>query len=473
MHHEITDLSARVLAAGIRSREFSAVDALEAHLAQIDLVNPTINAIVTLDRDAALATARAADDRTLRDPGGLPPLHGVPMTHKDTHNTAGLRTTQGSPIFRDFVPDFDDVIIERMKAAGVITTGKSNVPEFAAGSHTFNEVFGTTVNPWDPSLSAGGSSGGVAAAIAARIQPIGDGSDMGGSLRVPASFCNVVGFRPSPGVVPSLPSRDVWSWLGQAGTMAREVGDIALVMSAIAGDHPQSPFRSPVAAQAFAAPLEGDLTGVRVAFSRDFGLGIPVDAAVLRVFDAQLAVFESLGAHVEEAAPDLGEADLVFANVRAMEFALRLGGIVEQHGDLVKEEIRWNVEKGWAMTSRDQVETTLARSRLEGSVQRFFGRFDVLATPTAQVLPFDAAQRYPTTVAGVELDTYLGWMRSACVISATGLPALAVPAGFSGTGLPVGLQLVANRGRDVELLRVGHAYEQATRHFERTPPLLR
>ena len=468
---EIIELSASALTSAIASREISAVDALDAHLAQIDRVNPRINAVVTLDRDAAQAQARAADALTLTG-ADLPPLHGLPMTHKDTHATAGLRTTFGSPIFADNVPRHDDLIISRLRAAGVVTTGKSNVPEFAAGSHTFNDVFGTTTNPYDPTRSAGGSSGGVAATLAARIQAIGDGSDMGGSLRIPASFCNVVGFRPSAGVIPLLPSRNVWSWLSRSGAMAREVSDVALTMSVLAGPHPASPLPSPVAARRFREPLQRDLTRLRIGWSPDFGLGVPVDTEVLRVLTGQLQVLRDLGATVEEAAPDLSDADEVFGVVRAADFAVSYADLVAEHGDRIKPEVRWNVQRGLALTGADLLAATLARTRLFEKTQAFFGRFDVFASPAAQLLPFDAALRFPTEINGVAFGNYLEWMRSACLISATGLPALCVPAGFSDGGLPVGLQLVMNHGEDVDLLQVGYSFEQATRHAWRAPELL-
>lgn len=462
-------MSATALTAAIRRREVSAREALEAHFARIDEVNPAINAVVTQDREGAAALAAAADKLTVSG-ADLPPLHGLPMTHKDTNNTKGLRTTSGSVIFKDFVPTFDDLLISRLKVAGVVTTGKSNVPEFAAGSHTFNELFGTTVNPYDLSRSAGGSSGGVAASIAARIQPLGDGSDMGGSLRIPASFCNVVGFRPSLGVVPMTPSRNAWAWLGRAGLMARDVEDIALGMTAIAGPDPAGPHGYPVQGS-FGAALQRDLTGVRIGWSADFGLGVPVDREVLRVLESQLAVFADLGASVEEAAPDLREADEVFGTTRAFDFALNYGDLVIEHGEVIKPEVRWNVVKGWELTGQDLVDAALARTRLDTSVREFFGKYDVFASPATQVLPFDAAERYPTSVNGVEFETYLDWMRSACLISATGLPAVSVPAGFSDGGLPVGLQLSMASGKDVELLQVAYAFEQATGWAKRAPEL--
>ncbi|WDF34052.1 amidase [Arthrobacter agilis] len=469
MSRALQDLSAVGLTSAIRRREVSAREALEAHFDRIDAVNGQLNAVVTEDREGATARAEAADELTMQG-ADLPPLHGLPMTHKDTHNTKGMRTTQGSPIFRDFVPTFDDLIIGRLKAAGVVTTGKTNVPEFAAGSHTFNEVFGTTVNPYDTSRSAGGSSGGVAASIAARIQPLGDGSDMGGSLRIPASFCNVVGYRPSIGVVPSLPTRNSRAWLARNGLMARDVEDIALGMTAIAGADPASPYAYPVQGS-FGASLQRDLTGLRIGWSPDFGLGVPVDHEVLRVLEGQLQVLTDLGAVVEEAAPDLREADRVFGTTRAFDFVLGLGDLVEKHGDAIKPEIRWNVEQGLRLTAQDLVDAALARTRLDTGVRRFFGRYDVFASPAAQVLPFDAAERYPTSVNGVAFETYLDWMRSACLVSATGLPAVSVPAGFSADGLPVGLQLAMPHGSDIELLQVAYAFEQATRWAQRAPEL--
>ncbi|MFJ6001736.1 amidase [Arthrobacter sp. NPDC092385] len=469
MSTALSDLSAVELTGAIRRRELSAREALEAHFDRIDAVNGTINAVITEDRQGAAALADAADDLTASG-ADLPPLHGLPMTHKDTHNTRGLRTTQGSRVIRDFVPTFDDLIIGRLKKAGVVTTGKTNVPEFAAGAHTFNELFGTTVNPYDTSLSAGGSSGGVAASIAARIQPLGDGSDMGGSLRNPASFCNIVGYRPSIGVVPSLPTRNAWAWLNRNGLMARDVEDIALGMTAIAGADPAVPYPYPVPGS-FGSSLQRDLTGLRIGWSSDFGLGVPVDREVLRVLEGQLQVFIDLGAIVEEAAPDLRGADQVFGTTRAFDFVLGLGDLVKKHGDAIKPEIRWNVEQGLRLTAQDMIDAALARTRLDTSVRRYFGKYDVFASPTAQVLPFDASERYPTSVNGVEFETYLDWMRSATLVSATGLPAVSVPAGFSDDGLPVGLQLAMPHGSDVELLQVAYAFEQATGWAKRAPEL--
>ncbi|MGH2599199.1 MAG: amidase [Haloechinothrix sp.] len=467
---DILSLSAAGIVAGIRRKEFSARDAVDAHLARIEAVNPAINAVVTLDADAAYAAADAADRLTVSG-ADLPPLHGLPMTHKDTHRTKGMRTTQGSLVLKDDIPDEDDLIVARLRAAGVVATGKTNVPEFGAGSHTFNEVFGTTTNPYAPTLSAGGSSGGVAAAIAAGIQPLGEGSDMGGSLRIPASFCNVVGFRPSYGVIPMPSPLNAWAWLGRTGPIAREVSDVALFMSAIAGPSPLLQTSAPIGGPAFAGPLTGDLSRVRIGWSPDFGIEIPVDPAVLDVLKGQLRVFEEAGAIVEEATPDFSEADKVFQTARATDFAAGLGPLVRAHRELIKPEVVWNVELGWSLSAEELIEATAARTRLEASIREFFGRYDVFLSPAAQVLPFDASLRYPGTVAGIASETYLDWMRSACVLSATSLPVLALPAGFTPDGLPVGFQLAVNHYRDADLLRYAKAFEDRTRCVDMRPAM--
>jgi len=470
MSSTLGEMSAVELSAAIRHKKVSAREALAAHLDRISEVNPVINAVVTLDAEGAQAKAHEADQLTASG-AALPPLHGVPMTHKDTNSTAGMRTTQGSVALRDYVPDADDLIIARLKAAGVISTGKSNVPEFGAGSHTFNDLFGTTTNPYAPTLSAGGSSGGVAAVVASRVQSIGDGSDMGGSLRIPASFCNVVGFRPSTAVIPMPSDTNAYSWLGRTGPMARSVEDIALFMSATAGSDPRVPYPAGLDPEVFRTTLETDMRGVRIGWSHDFGIGVPVDPEVVEHLERQLAVFEALGAIVEEATPDFSGADLVFGNTRALDFAAGLGPILERAGDVIKPEVHWNVEKGFALTARDFIETAAARTRLEVSVQDFFGRYDLFASPCAQVLPFDATLRYPADIAGVPSETYLDWMRSACLLSATGLPVLSVPAGLSSAGLPIGLQLAGNHYTDMQLLRYGRAFEQQTGYAAVAPVL--
>ncbi|MGV8876942.1 MAG: amidase, partial [Rhodoglobus sp.] len=467
---EITTLSAGEMATLIRNRELSAREAVQAHFDQIDRVNPAINAIILQDREGALRAAAAADTLTMSG-ATLPPLHGVPMTHKDTNNTKGMRTTQGSVPLKDFVPEEDDLIVSRFKRAGIITTGKSNVPEFAAGAHTFNDLFGTTTNPYAPTLSAGGSSGGLAAALAARIQNLGDGSDIGGSLRIPASFCNVVGLRPSRGRIPVIGANS-WAWLGRTGPMARDVSDIALAMSVLAGPDSRSPLSIAESPNIFTQPLRRDLRGVRIGWSRDFGLGVPVDPEIIAVLEKALKVFEDLGAIVEEAAPDLSDADEVFATTRAFDFAMNLSDFVQQNRDVVKPELQENVAIGAALTARDLTSLALARTRLERSMAAFHERYDVFASPVAQLLPFDATQRYPTALNGINFENYLGWLRSVTLMSAADVPAMSIPAGFSQMGLPIGLQLTMPHGKDFELIDVAFAFEQATQYARSTPALL-
>ena len=459
----------------LHAREVSAREVVEDHLARIEAVNPVVNAVVTLEAERALAAADEAD-RTAAGGGALAPLHGIPMTHKDTLATRGIRTTMGSPVLADQVPGHTDLIVQRLWDAGVIATGKNNVPEFAAGSHTFNPMFGATGNPYDPERSVGGSSGGAAAALATRIQALADGSDMGGSLRNPAAWCNVVGLRPSPGVVPMVPAPNPDATLSRNGLMARSVDDLALGMSVVAGPHPASSLRSPVAPEAFAALLDdegpADLTGVRVGVSVDLGVGVPVAPEVRRAVLEQAEVLASLGATVEESAPRLGDADEVFDVTRAFDMATGLRRIVLEHLDdgMVKDDVIWNVRRGLELSAEQLMSAAEARGRLDAAVREWFDGWDLLLTPTVQVMPFPTEKRWPREIDGVELETYVEWMRSCSVVSATRCPAVSVPGGFVD-GLPVGLQLVGAPWSDDRLLRLTRVYERATRFAEQAPRL--
>ena len=466
---EICDLSLVDLVALLRGRRLSSTEALRAHLDRIEQVNPVVNAICTLDVDGASRAAAAAD--ALAASGApLPALHGVPMTHKDTHDTAGLRTTSGSPLFADRVPDADAPVIASLRAAGVVTTGKSNTPELAAGSHTFNPLFGTTTNPYDPSRSAGGSSGGVAAAIAAGIQPAGDASDMGGSIRTPASFCNLVGLRPSAGRVP-LGGADPWAWISRKGAMARTVADLQLMMSVISGPHPSSAIHAPAPTEVPPALRAGSLAGLRVGITLDFGLGVPVEPGVLEVVQAQAELLAALGAEVVPACPDLRDADEVFQTTRAYDFATGYGDLYLRHHDELKPALQWNLRKGMELTAADLRSAANARARVRRSTTAFFETHDLLVAPAVQVAPFDASLEYPPEVAGVSMETYLDWMRASTLVSATGLPAMSVPAGFDTDGLPVGLQLVGPDGSDDVLMAVAAVYEEANPQHLRRPRL--
>lgn len=472
MHDAICDLPATELAARIRSRDLSCVEVLEAHLRRIERVNPRVNAIVTLVPEPALAAARAHDAALAA--GTAPaaadaPLLGLPVAHKDLVETRGIRTTYGSPIYADHVPDVDALIVERLRAAGAITIGKTNTPEFGAGSQTFNPVFGATRNPYDLTKTCGGSSGGAAVALACGLVPIADGSDLGGSLRNPAGFCNVVGFRTTPGRVPSWPGG--WPYMPFAvdGPMARTVADVALMLSAMAGPDLRAPLSLGDPGHSFAQIPRRDLRGLRVAWSPDLG-GLPVDARVAQVFAAQRATFEGLGCAVEEATPDLADADEIFITMRALAYELGHSAHLDQHRDKLKDTVIWNIEQGRRLTGPDVARAMRLHGALLERVRAFFTRYDCLALPVSQVPPFPVEQPYVTEISGMQLGNYLEWMRSCYWISVTLCPAIAVPAGFTPEGLPVGLQLVGPPRGELELLSVALAYEGATEHWRRRPP---
>ena len=457
------------LAARIARRDISVTEVVRAHLGQIERVNPAVNAIVTLTAERALEEARVKDDALARGerPG---PLFGLPVVHKDLVPTRGIRTTYGSPIYRDHVPDVDGLIVERLRAAGAVTLGKSNTPEFGAGSQTFNEVFGRTLNPYDPSKTCGGSSGGAAVALACGMVPIADGSDMGGSLRNPAAFCNVVGLRSAPGRVPVWPAVSAWMPFSVQGPMARTVADVALLLSAIAGPDPRSPIAIRESGERFRAPLGRDFKGVRVAWSRDLG-GLPIDARVRNVLDGQRKTFETLGCIVEDGEPAFTEAREIFQIWRAVAFAAKYGPLVARHRHQMKDTVVWNIEQAGKLSARDVGETETKRTELYHRVRAFMEQHEFLLLPTTQVPPFDVTQPYVTEIEGVRLPTYIDWMRACSDITVTGLPAISVPAGFTPEGLPVGLQIVGRHQDEWGVLQLAHAFEEATGFGRRRPSL--
>jgi amidase len=454
----------------VGERAVSASELLDAHLARIERLNPQVNAIVTLVPELAREAARQADDILARgEPTGL--LHGLPVAHKDLVATAGIRTTKGSPIFADWIPDRDDLIVERTRAAGAITIGKTNTPELGAGSQTFNRVFGSTRNPYDLTRTCGGSSGGAAVAVACGLVPLADGSDLAASLRNPASFCNVVGFRPSPGRVPSWPSEDPWSPLNVEGPIARTVADAALLLAALAGPDGRCPLSLSDPGSVFATPLERDLRGARVAWSADAG-GQPVDPAVTEALAPARRVLEDLGCEVDDAFPDLSDAGEIFQVLRAVRFETVVGPLYDAHGDELKETVRWNVEQARGLTAQQIGEAVRAQAALQERTRRFMERYDFLALPVTQVPPFGLDVEWVREVAGVQMETYIDWMRSCSDITVAACPAISVPAGFTGEGLPVGLQLVGRARDDLGVLQIAYAFEQATRHGDRRPPLV-
>lgn len=451
----------------IQGRQVSAVEAMRVHLDRIERINPRLNAIVTLLPERALDAARAVDAR-IASGESCGPLCGLPVAHKDLAVTKGIRTTFGSPIFADFVPDEDAIIVERLGNGGALTIGKTNTPEFGAGSQTFNSVFGATRNPYDPQKTCGGSSGGAAVALASGMIPVADGSDFGGSLRNPASFCNVVGLRPSPGRVPAWPTQSAWFPLSVVGPMARTVGDVALMMSAIAGPDPRSPISIDQPASLFSRPLDRKWKDVRIAWSRDLG-GLPVDPEVTRVLEAHRSVFEDLGCVVEEAEPDLRDADRIFQVLRAWHFELSYGELLKSGREQMKDTVVWNIEEGLRLSGPQVAAAERDRTRLFHRMREFMENYDFLIAPVVQVLPFDVTQPYVTEINGQDLGTYIDWMKSCYWISVTGQPALSVPSGFSGDGLPVGIQIVGRYGDDFSVLQLGHAFEEATGYWKQHP----
>jgi amidase len=467
---ELNFMTARELVRRIKGRELSAVEVLQAHLDQIDRVNPVVNAIITLLPERALAGARSADAALARG-DDVGPLHGLPIAHKDTLATRGIRTTQGSPIYADAVPDENALIVKRVQSAGAISIGKTNVPEFGAGSQTFNTVFGTTLNPYDLTKTPGGSSGGAAAALATGMHPIADGSDLGGSLRNPGGYCNVVGFRPSPGRVPKINTKSAWFDMTVNGPLARTVGDVALMMSVIAGPDRRSPISLDDPGAIFARPLERDFRGLRVAWSRDLG-GLPVDPRTTAVLESQREVFAGMGIDLVETEPDLSDADEVFHIFRAWDFELGYGDLLDHHRDQLKDTVIWNVEQGRALTGPDIGRAARLRSEIYRRAHDFFAEYEFLLLPVSQVPPFPADIPYPTEINGTPMATYIEWMRTCSRITVTGHPAISVPAGFTREGLPVGLQIVGRARDDWGVLQLANAFESATNHWRRRPPSL-
>ncbi len=461
--------SAVEMARLIRARKLSAREALAAHLKQIERVNPKVNAIVTLTPEMALKAAADADEMQARN-GKLGPLHGLPVAHKDLMETKGIRTTFGSLLYKDYVPNEDDLVVERMRRAGAIILGKTNTPEFGAGSQTFNKVFGATHNPYDLTKTCGGSSGGAAVALACGLVPVATGSDTGGSLRNPAAFCNVVGFRPSIGRVPNPKAAFAWSTLSTSGCLGRSVADLAFALSAIAGPDSRTPLSISEPGEIFARPLNRSFKGVRVAWFKDLG-GAPFDARVRELVDGSRATFESLGCIVEQAEPDFAPAEVAFRILRAWGSANTYGARLGEHPDAFKDTLKGEIEEGLRLTGTNLARAEIAHSLLWRRFQAFLEKYEYFVLPTTQLPPFDIDMPYPTEIAGVKFENYIDWMKSCWYISATGNPAASAPAGFTAEGLPVGIQIVGRNKQDFSVLQMAHAFEQATGFGKQRPSL--
>jgi amidase len=468
---ELCALSASELSRMIAARKVAPSEVMAACLARIGAVNGAINAVVSLrDGDDLMAAARAADQA---EPAGW--LHGLPFAVKDLCATKGLRTTWGSPLFADFVPGKDDLLAARMRAAGAIFIGKTNTPEWGHGSHSFNPVHGVTRNPYDLARTAGGSSGGAAAGLAARILPVADGSDMMGSLRNPAAFCNVYGFRPSWGLVPGDAEGDTFmATMATEGPMGRTVEDVARLLSVQAGENPEVPFGR--AGADFAALLDVAMRGKRIAWLGDWGGAYQVEPGILELCEAGLQVFTDLGAQVEAISPPFPAEKLwqAWVTLRAM---LNAGGMKALYDDPVKRaqikpESIWEIEQGRGLSAQAVYEASVIRSRYYAHMARLFDRFDAVVLPSAQVWPFPVEWRWPQSINGVAMDTYHRWMEVVIPVSLIGLPALSVPVGFGPQGLPMGMQIAGRVGADAAVLALGQAYHRATDWPGRRPPIM-
>jgi len=463
-------MSARELAALIRGRQVSAREVMAAHLKQIKRVNPALNAIVAkLDDDACLALADDADRRIARgEPVG--PLHGLPIAFKELEPALGFPWTMGSPIYKDRMATEDSVLIERLRQAGVIPIGKTNAPEFGMGSQSYNTVYGTTVNPYDVTKTAGGSSGGAGAALAAGLLPLADGGDLGGSLRNPANFNNIVAIRPTVGLVPMAPSAMPLLGFGVKGPMARSVADTAFLLSVMAGPDSRDPGCYPSDPSVFAQPLDREFKGVRVAWYPDLG-GLPLDRRVRAVLEAQRKTFEALGCIVEDACPDLTSADEVFLIIRAWKNWNTLAPLLEQHRSQMKPEVIWELEFGSTLTAAQIAGALVQHGVIMEQMRRFQERYAFMLCAVNQVPPFDASLHWPAEIEGTKMENYIGWMKSAYRISVTCRPAMSVPAGFTAEGLPVGIQIVGRYRDDLGVLQMAYAFEQATGFGQKRPAI--
>jgi len=463
---ELCFTGARALARLLRARKVSAAELMQAFIAQIERVNPRVNAIVTFVPEQALKAARALDRRKSWDA----PLAGLPIAYKDLVPTKGIRTTFGSAIYADQVPAENHLLVERLSAVGAITIGKTNTPEFGAGSQTFNAVFGTTRNPYDLSKTCGGSSGGAAVAVACGMLPFADGSDLAASLRNPGNFCNVVGFRPTPGRVPAWPALNGWDTLSTLGPIARTVEDAAFLLSAMAGPDSRAPASMAEPGTLFGRSLKRDFRKTRVAWSRNLG-GLPVEPAVTEALEAQRQVLRELGCILEEAEPDLSPAVEAFHTLRALGFLQRVGPLLREHRAKLKATVIWNVEQGLRLTPEQITRAQALRTEVFHRLRTFLEHYEFLLCPVNQVLPFPVEIEYPTEIAGVRMENYIEWMKSCYYISVASHPAISVPAGFTPEGLPVGLQIVGRYRDDFGVLQLAHAFERATGTWQRRPPL--
>jgi amidase len=473
---DIMMMDALALSGAIKSRQVSCVEVMNAALDRIEALNPKVNAIVALqDRGDLIAQAKARDDELARG-RYCGWMHGFPQAIKDLAATKGIRTTQGSRIFKDFVPAADAIMVERMKAAGSIIIGKTNVPEFGLGSNTYNDVYGRTLNSYDQSKSSGGSSGGAGVSVALRMLPVADGSDHGGSLRNPAAWNNVFGFRTSYGRVPAQGLDVFYAWMGVQGPMARNVPDLAMLLSVQSGYDPRLPLSNRQDSAPFTEPLKRDLKGARIAFGGDYGGYLPLEHGILDLCKSALKALETLGCTVEEAWPDY-PVERVWQNWRTLRAWQAGSALKDLYKDpakraLMKPEARFEVESGEKLSAYDVFDASAVRSAWYQAVRTFFERYDYFVIPSGQVFPFDAGIDWPKTISGKTMDTYHRWMEVMIPVTMSNCPALTVPIGFNDRGLPMGLQIVGPNHGELACLQLAHAYDQATQWVTKRPPPL-
>lgn len=475
---DIVKMDARSLSKAIASKKVSCAEVMTAYLDQIAALNPKVNAIVALqDRDKLMAQARE-HDALLTKGQNMGVLHGFPQAPKDLQPVKGIVSTSGSPILKNFVPSADSIPIERMRAAGAIFIGKTNTPEFGLGSHTFNPVYGATHNPYDLTKTAGGSSGGAAVSLALHMLPVADGSDYGGSLRNPAGWNNVVGMRNSIGLVPTA-GEDAWMpTMGVIGAMGRNVADLAMLLSTQAGHDPRAPMSLDGSGAQFLGPLDANFKGKRIGWLNDLGGAAPYEPGVLEVCREALKTFESLGCTVDIATPQASVEDAWQAFIKIRQFQqganFRIFYNDPARRALLKPEAIYEIEGGMKLSAYDVTNATIARTRWSNGFHDLFKRYDYLVMPTAQLFPFDINEKWPQAIAGKSMRSYHEWMVAICMVTLSGCPAVAVPAGFSSTGLPMGIQIIAPVHHDLDCLKIGHAYEQASNWTAKRPsPMLK
>jgi amidase len=475
---EITGWDADVLSGHIKAKDVSCAEVMDAYLAQIDKHNPEVNAIIAMAGHETLRAEAAERDKQLANGEYMGWMHGMPQAIKDTAWAKGFISTAGSPLNKDFMAPIDAIIVERAKASGAIIMGKTNVPEWAIGSNTFNPIYGTIWNPYNLKKTVGGSSGGAAAALASHMLPVADGSDMGGSIRNPSAFCNVYGLRPSAGVVPFWPSDELFTQqYATEGPMGRTVKDVAMLLSVQSGSDPRAPLSVNLDASQFTGSLETDVKGKKIAWIGDWNGHLPFDPGVLELCESTLQVFRDLGCEVEAAVPEFDPADLwdVWLTQRAWIMGNYLGGYYQDPAKRANMSANaiYEAERAPGLTGEEVFNSTLMRTAWHGAVHAFFQKYDFAIAPTAQVFPFDAVIPYPSVVGGREMKTYHQWMEVVLPWTLAGTPVMNAPAGFSAEGLPMGIQIIGKRQSELAVLQMAQAYETATLWVQKVPaPLL-